>query len=57
MVVRYIKKIRHSLLCVTGVYLRDLTDTLFEKFALECELSEHLLFLFDPVCCPPSPPL
>ena len=29
MVLTYIKKIRHSMLCVTGVYLGDITDMTF----------------------------
>ena len=41
MVLTYIKKVRHSMLCVTGVYLSDITDTIF--FPLQCESSERLL--------------
>ena len=33
------------MLCLTGVYLRDIINTFFFNFALKCELSEHLLFL------------
>ena len=29
MVATLIKKIKHSMLCVTGVYLRDITDMIF----------------------------
>ena len=31
---------------MTGVHLRDITNTIFLDFALECESPEHLLFLF-----------
>ena len=41
----YITNIRNSMLCVTCVYLRDVTWFFF-IFALECELSQCLLFLF-----------
>ena len=34
------------MLCVTGVYSNDITFMIFLNFALECESSEHLLFLF-----------
>ena len=34
------------MLCVTGVYLSDTTKS-FCHFALECESSEHLLFLLE----------
>ena len=34
------------MLCVTGVYLGDITYTIFFNFALECESAEHLLLLF-----------
>ena len=34
------------MLCVTVVYLRDITRFFFFDFALECESSELLLFLF-----------
>ena len=44
MVLTYIKKIRHSMFCVTGVYLSDICFFIF-YFALECESSEHFLFL------------
>ena len=40
-----IKKIKHSKLYVTDVYLRDITNMILFNFALECELCEHLLFL------------
>ena len=33
------------MLCVTGVYLRDITNTIFFSFAFECE-SERFLFLY-----------
>ena len=33
------------MLCVTGVYLRDVTNMIFFNF--ECEWSEHLLFFVD----------
>ena len=40
----YIKKTIHtSMLCRTGVYLRDITNMFFLQFALECESSG--------VCC------
>ena len=41
MVATHIEKIKHSVLCVTGVYLKDITNMIFVIF--ECELSEHLL--------------
>ena len=35
------------MLCVTGVYLRDISNkTISTGFAFECESSERLLFLF-----------
>ena len=34
------------MLCLTGVYLSDITNAIFFSFALECESSERLLFLF-----------
>ena len=39
-------KIKHNKLCVTGVYLRDITNTsfFFPGFALECESSGCLFF-------------
>ena len=41
----YIKMIKHSILCLTGVHLGDITNALFfTSFALECESSERLLF-------------
>ena len=40
------EKIKHSMLCVTGEYLRDVTNRIVFTFAFECESSEHLLFLF-----------
>ena len=47
MTLTYIKKIRHSMLCVTGVYLKDIANMiLFSNFTLECKSSERLLFLF-----------
>ena len=43
----YIKKIRYNKLCVTGVYLTDVTSTiLFSTFALKCEQFDRLLLLF-----------
>ena len=46
MVLKYIKKIRHSMLCMTGVYLRDVTSRhFFANFALESESSEHFFLL------------
>ena len=33
------------MLCVTGVYLRDITNTIFFSFAFECE-SERFLVLY-----------
>ena len=33
------------MLCVTGVYFKDITNTVVFNFALECESSECLLFL------------
>ena len=47
MVATYIKTLKHSMLCVTGVYLGDITDTFRSRFSLECETSERLLFLFS----------
>ena len=41
----YTKKIKHSMLCVTGVSLGDITNMIFLNFALESMLSECLLFL------------
>ena len=29
MVAAYVKKIKHSMLCVTGVFIRDITNTIF----------------------------
>ena len=47
MVLTYIKKIRHSILCVTDVSLGDINMIFFLfNFALECDLSQSLLFLF-----------
>ena len=44
----YIQKIKNSLLCVTYVHWRDITNKyIFSGFALECESSEHLLFFFQ----------
>ena len=37
MVATHIKKIKHSMLCTTGVHLRD--NIVFCNFALECESS------------------
>ena len=34
------------MLCVTGMYVKDVTLHNFYYYAFECELSEHLLFLF-----------
>ena len=31
------KEIKHSMLCVTGVYLGDITHMIFVIYALECE--------------------
>ena len=47
MIPTHIKKIKHSTVCVTGVYLRDITNTVFCccDFALDYESSERLLFL------------
>ena len=45
MVATHIKKIKHNVLCVTGVYLRNISNTIFFNFAFGCELSEPLLFL------------
>ena len=39
MVLTYVKKIRHSVLCATGVYLRDITNTTLSILELECESS------------------
>ena len=39
MVVTHIKKIRHSVLWMTGVCLGDITNMIFSNFALECESS------------------
>ena len=32
----HIKKIKHSMLCATGVYSRDITNMVFAIFALVC---------------------
>ena len=45
MVATYIKKIKCAMICVSGVYLGDKTNTFFSGFALECKSSEHLPFL------------
>ena len=34
------------MLCMIGVYLSNITNTVFFNFAFECESCEHLLFLF-----------
>ena len=40
----YIKRIKRSMLCVTGVYLKDIHNTFFSSsFAFECESFKHLL--------------
>ena len=38
------------MLFATGVYLRDITSLFFflSNFALDCEASEHLLFVLTP---------
>ena len=42
----YIEKIMHSMLCVTGVYLGDISEWYnFFSFVLECELSEYFVFM------------
>ena len=48
-VLAYMREIKDSMLCVTGVYL-DITNPIFFNYALECELSECLSFclLFGP---------
>ena len=45
MVTTHIKKYKHSMLCVTGVYFRDITNMIFCNFTLECESSEQLALL------------
>ena len=44
MVATHIKKIKHNMLSVTDVYLRDITNN-FCNFALERESPNNLLFL------------
>ena len=48
MVATHIKKIKHSVFCVIGVYLRDITNTIYVILYLNVshESSQHLLFLF-----------
>ena len=45
MVASHIKEIKQSMLCVTAVYWRDIINTIIFSFVLECESSQHLLFL------------
>ena len=47
MVATHIKKVKHCMLHVTGVYLRDITNTVFFflNFSLECESSARLALL------------
>ena len=45
MIVTYMKKIKNSMLCVTGVYLRDITNTFPSVFARECKSCEYMLVL------------
>ena len=51
LVATYSKKIKLNMLCVTGVYSRDIT--LIFSFALECEWFEHVL-LFQIASCAQS---
>ena len=44
------EKIKHSVFCAAGMYLRDITNTIFINFALEYESAEHLLLLFVLLC-------
>ena len=54
MVASYIKKIKHSMLCVTDGYLRDITNTVCFPLVLHLNVS-HLscvcVFLFCCCCC------
>ena len=45
MVATHIKKVKRSMLCMTGVYLRDKHD--FCNFAFEWKSSERLPFLLQ----------
>ena len=48
MVSAHIKKIKQSIHCVTGVYVRDITNNnKNDNFSLECESPEHLLVIFS----------
>ena len=48
MVATYITKIERSVLCVTGVYVRSISNTIFPVLHLNVShLNECLLFLFD----------
>ena len=45
MVATHTLKWSSTVCCVTGVYLRNISNTIFFNFAFGCELSEPLLFL------------
>ena len=49
MVLTSIEKIRHSMLCVTGVYLRDMINRIFSVLHLILShlSSERIVFLCD----------
>ena len=47
MVATNIYQMKHSMLCLIGVYLRGFADNIISSsFALKCESSEHLLSLY-----------
>ena len=56
MVAAYIEKVRHNMLCVTLVCLKDTINTFSSGFELECESSERLLSLLDINVSLPPPP-
>ena len=43
MVAAFVKKIKHSMLCVTDVYVKGHSYYIFSTFVLVCESSEHFL--------------
>ena len=47
MVLTHIKKIRHSMPCVTGLYFIDIVNMVFFNVALDGKSSEHLLFFLS----------
>ena len=47
MVATHIEKIKHSMLCVTAMFVcKGQYKHIFTGLAFECDSSEHLLFLF-----------